>query len=521
MRRWISNLTFCFVFSASICCLSAQTAKPGDADQSPTLLLKIRNVEKLLGDFEKLMPSTPGSSSNQQLAMVRTMLMGSNWIDSERSVVAGVFSEGAKTNVVALIPFRTPNILFEKALNAVARKNYYLSVIPPQPAFTINPAVEESLAKASMTHSSGNLALEISASKLAVMAEPQMVAFITGAAAAQRNPTQAGQPQLSPQDMQAVMIDMLTMLKQVETLRLGIDFSDNIFTLYLDVDALPNTLLAHILTDPGSVTRLTNYSIDMPIQFRTRAYDTSDMMNLLGSGFDKIYRLIGVDINNMKEMNKALTGEQAGGIQLSANGLAIESVSVLQPGINGEDFLRNKYLPFLEGTNLQLSNLVSQPTGQPSAKIYERTADSVVAGINVMGVKIKLDAATKPPDPKIAGIFNKLAFEMRLAAVGNLLLASSNDARMEALINKSRTSLTPAPAQGPMFRVDIKLGAFLKGIASLMPSGGTAPAALPDDLGNITIKADMKNGQLTSQTSFNIDEMKKLAANFKTLSIPK
>jgi hypothetical protein len=72
-----------------------------------------------------------------------------------------------------------------------------------------------------------------------------------------------------------------------------------------------------------------------------------------------------------------------------------------------------------------------------------------------------------------------------------------------------------------MFRVDMKLGAFMKGIASLMPSGGTTPAALPDDLGNITMQAEMKNGQLTSQTSFNIDEMKKLAANFKTLSVRK
>lgn len=517
MRRWISILTFYFVISNSFCFLSGQTSAPGGADQSPTTLIKIRNVEKLLGDVEKLMPSAPGSSTNQQIAMVRTMLMGSDWIDSERSVVAGVFSKGLQTNVVALIPFRAPNLLIEKALNAVARKNYYLTVIPPQPAFTVDPAVEESLAKASLTASSGNLSLEISTGKLAVMAEPQIAAFIMGMTAAQPNPAQASQPQLSPQDMQAVINEMVNMLKQAETLRLGIDFSGNIFTLYLDIDALPNTLLAHILDDPGSPTRLTDYQIDMPIQFRTRAHNTSDMMNLAGSGFDRIYRLIGIDINNMKEINQALTGEQAGGLQLSANGLALETISVLQPGINGEDFLRNKYLPFLEGANLQLSNLVPQQNSQPPVQTYERTADSTVAGIKVMGVKIN---AIKPPDEKIAGLFAKQIFQLRLAAFDNLLFIASDDARMEALINKSR-ALAPAPAYGPMFRVDIKLGALMKGLVSVMPSGGTNPDALQDELGNITMQAEMKNGQLTSQTSLNIDEMKKLAANLKTLSVKK
>jgi hypothetical protein len=519
MRRWISILTFYFVISHSFCFLSVQTTTPGGADQSLTTLIKIRNVEKLLGDLEKLTPATPGSSTNQQLAMARMMLMGSNWIDPERSVVAGMFSEGLKTNVVALIPFHTPNIMIEKALNAVARKSYYLTVIPPQPAFNIDPAVEESLAKASMTASSGNLTLEISAGKLAVMAESQMAAVIMGMAAAQQNPIQAGQPQLSPQDMQAVMNDMFNLLKQAETLRLGIDFSGNIFTLYMDVDALPNTLLAHILDDPGGATGLMNYPVDMPIQFRSRAHNTSEIMNLFGSGFESIYRLIGIDINSMKEINQALTGEQSGGLQLSANGLALEEISVLQPGINGEDFLRNKYLPFLERANQQLSNPATQPNGNLPAQIYERTGDSVVAGINVVGVRAKANTM-KLPDDKIARLLDKQIFEMRLAAVGNLLLIAPDDAKMEALFNKSR-NLAPAPTHSPMFQVDIKLGDVVKALAPAIQTGGTPSVALPDGLGNITMQAEMKNGHLTSQTSFNIDEMKRLAANLKTLSVIK
>ena len=74
---------------------------------------------------------------------------------------------------------------------------------------------------------------------------------------------------------------MLKTLRQAETFRYGLDLSGDILTLQLDIDALPNTPLASALIDPGGDSRLMNYPIDAPLQFRSRAHNMTGMMNLL------------------------------------------------------------------------------------------------------------------------------------------------------------------------------------------------------------------------------------------------
>jgi hypothetical protein len=90
---------------------------------------------------------------------------------------------------------------------------------------------------------------------------------------------------------------------------------------------------------------------------------------------------------------------------------------------------------------------------------------------------------------------------------------------MEVLINKAH-SFTPTPAHGPMFRLDMKLGAFIKEFSSLLPTGGT-PAVLPDDLGDISVQVEIQNGQLAAQISLNIAEIKKLASSLKAPAVMK
>jgi hypothetical protein len=91
-----------------------------------------------------------------------------------------------------------------------------------------------------------------------------------------------------------------------------------------------------------------------------------------------------------------------------------------------------------------------------------------------------------------------------------LIFIASNDAQMGELIAKSH-GLIKAPAKGPTVRFDIDLGAFFKDIQSMIPPEKlTTP--LPVDLGKVTMQAEMRNGELTTQTSFNIAEMQKLIA---------
>jgi hypothetical protein len=235
----------------------------------------------------------------------------------------------------------------------------------------------------------------------------------------------------------------------------------------------------------------------------------------MGSGIGSIYRKLGIDFEKMGGIIKQFTGEMAGGVSISSSGLGMELIYILKPGINGDAFISNTYLPWLENYGSQAFNLASQQAGKPPAQIYKRTADSTIAGVKVRGVKADFGSLI-PPELQKNGILNKLAYEIRMTAIGDTMLLAPSDARLEALINKSRT-LKKSPAQGPVVLADVNLGALIKGIQSLLPPTGK-PLALPDDLGNLTISGEMNNGKLATRTSFNLDVLRKIAAAAKQSS---
>jgi hypothetical protein len=480
---------------------NAQTA----TKQEPVLLVKIRNIERFLNDVERLMPQTA-----QQIQAMRVMFQGTAWMDPERSNTVGMFLEDTKTKLILLIPFRTANTRFQATLNAAARKDYYIAAIPPQPNFAVSPAVEETLLKASMTPVLGSITLETSPSRLLPMIEPQMDAALKKMEATQPPPTNpSGLPAL---DTRVVMSEMLNFSKQMETLRLGMDLSDNILTLQYDIDALPNTLLARILSDPKKDARLMSFPCDLPIQFRSRAPNMSDMMELANLVYGRLYRQLGINLDEMAELTKAFTGEIAGGISIDANGLVLEAIYIMQPGIKGEDFLQKTYLPWIERYGQQISAMIAKQNNKPQRPFYERTPDSIVNGVKVIGFKENINAILPIVDNKPA-IFDKLIVEMRIAAAGDLMFIASDDVKMAALMKKG-LGLVKTPAQGLTTQVDIKLGAFLKGIQSLLPPKGTA-IVWPDSLSNVTMKAEMRDGKLISRTSINIDDIIKLISSVK------
>jgi len=288
------------------------------------------------------------------------------------------------------------------------------------------------------------------------------------------------------------------------------DIDGDVVTLLMDVDALPDTNLASVLTDTGGETRLMDYPVDMPIQYHTRAYNMSGTMALMQAYLGTVYDQMGLDINvdEMSIMTESFTGEMAGGMNITSNGLAMEFIAVLQPGTDGEAFIHNEYLPFLERYGGSVSELATGQTVNPQIMTFERTPDSSVAGARVMGIKTNIHTA----DQEEQKIFDKLAVEMRLASVGDLLFMTSNDATIEKFINGTR-SLFPSPARGPMGRITVDLAALFKGIQSLVPSGQPSNA-LPDNLGKITTQFEMKNGQLKIRTRFSISEIISLISAF-------
>jgi hypothetical protein len=506
-RKMLRLMVFCMFVGLVSGFLLPTASAQGEADQNPVLTVKVRDINRLISDIQKLVPPTPGSKAGQQIAMIPMMLQGTDWIDSGRSIVAGMVLEGQKASWVAMIPFSVENAAFQKNFNAIAGNDYYMLALPPQPGASISPAVENSLIDASKSPAASNLEFEAGVGKLVDIFEPQLAALSKKIETSPE--AKSGAPEMSLPQIESILKSTMESLRQIDIFRLGLDLSGDIFTLHFDIDASPNSELAGILVDKGGDMRLTNYQFDMPIQYRSRAHNMAGMMDLMESTLGSFYSQLGIDFDDMTEIVKVFTGEMAGGMRISSDGFAMEMVAVLQPGTDGEDFVQNTYMPWFERYNKQISDLMAKDTGKPGVSLYGRTADSVVDGIKVAGINMNLSAVI-PPDQQKDNPFANQSFEMRLAGAGDLIFIASNDTEMAELIAKSR-NLTRAPAQGPTIRFDIDLGAFFKDIQSMIPPEKlTTP--LPVDLGKVTMQAEMRNGELTTQASFNIAEIQKLIA---------
>ena len=511
MKKKLLNLIALCLFAGLIMGFIPAAGAQDNADQSPLLLIKVPDIEKLLGDVQNLMPPAQVSSETNPVAGIRMMLSG--WIDPERSIVAGMVPQGAGNNVFVLLPFHTPNPGFQQNFNAVAREDYYLMSLPPQPQLAVSPAIENALVQASGTPATGSLVVEAAASRLLAIIEPMITESLNKMEDIQ--PGTAPPSPLSPQDMQAIMNEMLAIAKQADILRFGLDLSEEFLTVFMDIEARPNTDLSGVLTDIGGETRLMDYPIDMPIQFHTRAHNIPGMLDLMAPFLNKVYGPMGLDLDfdEMVEMNKPFTGEFAGGMNINSDGIAMEYIAVLQPGIDGETFIRDSYLPFLERYGNSVSETATEQTdNQQITMNFERTADSSVAGVRIMGGKTNIHI-TNPDDNSP---FDSIAMETRIAAVDDLLFMASNDAIINESINKTR-NLILTPANGPTGRFTLDLAALFKGIQTTLPPE-QASIPLLENLGKITAQFDVQNGKLATRTIFNMEDIKKLVSALSALA---
>jgi hypothetical protein len=143
---------------------------------------------------------------------------------------------------------------------------------------------------------------------------------------------------------------------------------------------------------------------------------------------------------------------------------------------------------------------------------FERTADSSVAGVRIMGGITNIHI-TNPED---GSPFDFIAMEMRIAAVDDLLFIASNDAKINESINKTR-NLILIPANGPTGRFTLDLAALFKGIQTTLPPE-QASIPLLENLGKITAQFDVQNGKLATRTIFNMEDIKKLVSALSALA---
>ena len=479
----------------------------------PNLLIKIRNIDRMLQDLEALMPSNPGADASSQTAMIRGMLQGTDWIDPTRSIVAGMNYDGQVTSWLVLVPFQAPNENFQSAYGAIAGEDYYAMRFPPAPEMKLSGPERNFLVQASRQSSEANILVEMAAHDVLLKSENQIEAAIQAMAAS----TTSGDAQapFTPEETQIMVRDFMAAFKQVDTLRLGLDIDSEALMLLLDVKGTQGSYLSGLLTDQKTDVRLGAYQPDYPMQFRSRAYNMVGVMQMLGASFGQIYTKMGFDFDELAEIAKGLTGEMAGGMALDQNGMTFEMVYALHDTVNGETYLTQVYLPWFEKYNRRMAALMEDQTGQPVTPLYERMPDTTVAGKNVIGVRTRFPAMTPTGNQMPANaIFQD--YQTRMTAVGDLILAASSDATIEKMINQV-DGLQKTPAEGPLAEFSMDMGAYLRGLQSLMPDSGQA-VAIPADIGDLTMQATMQEGELTTRTRINVQDIQQMVTLFASLS---
>jgi len=480
---------------------------------TPNFLIKIRNIDRMLQDLEALMPPNPGADASSQTAMIKGMLQGTDWIDASRSIVAGMHYNGQETSWLILVPFETPNENFQGAYGAIAGEDYYVMRFPPAPEMKLSDPERKYLEQASRHSSEANILVEMAVHDVLLQSESQIEAAIQGMAA---NATAGDTPTLfTPEETQIMVRDLMAAFQQIETLRLGLTIDREALLLLLDMKGTQASYLSGLLTDQKTDTRLGAYQPDYPMQFRSRAYNIAGVMQMLGASLGQIYHKMGFDLDELAEISKGLTGEMAGGMALDQNGMTFEMVYVLHDTVNGEDYLTQTYLPWFETYNVRMAALMEDQTGQSVTPLYERTPDTTVAGKKVIGIQTRFPATT-PAENQVPADAILQDYHTRMTAVGDLILTASSDAAIERMI-KQVDGFRKAPAEGPLAEFSMDMGAYLRGLQSLMSDTGPS-VQIPADIGDLTMQTTIQDGELTTRTRIKVQDIQRMITLFTSLS---
>jgi Flp pilus assembly protein TadD len=445
--------------------------------------------------------------------MIKGMLQGTDWIDPARPVVAGMYYNGQMSSWLVFLPFQEPNEAFRGTYGALAGEDYYVMRFPPVPEAPLPDAQRDYLLAASKSGSEANFVFELAAREALQQSESQIEAAIQNMAASAA--AGSGESPLTPEEAQRLVQDFITTFKQVETLRFGLDLNPQDLLLLMDVQATPTSYLAGVLTDQQAEERLDGYRPNYPMQFRSRAYNVAGAMQMLGATFGQFYQKMGFDFEELSEIAKGLTGEMVGGMALDKGQMRFEMIYALHDAVNGDVYLNQVYLPWFEKYNRHMAAMMEKQTGQTVTPLYERMPDTTIAGHKVIGVRTRFPAMN-PTGAKMPAMGALQDYQTRMTAVDGLVLMASSDAAITKMMAQV-SGLQKRAAQGPLAEFSMDMGAYLRGLQSFMPDAGRS-VAIPEDLGQLTMRAEMQTGTLTTRTQVGVQDLQQMISLLAAIS---
>ena len=481
-------------------------------DAPPVVMIKLRNIDRLLQDLESLMPADTGANPSSQIAMIKGMLQGTDWIDPVRPLVAGMVYDGQRSSWLVFLPFQKPNDAFQRTYGAIAGEDYYLMRFPPAPDVPLPDAQREHLRSASLRGSEANIVVELAAHDALLQSEAQIEAALQNMTA---GTVSNGEAPLTQEETQRLVRDLVATFKQVQTLRFGLDLDPRNLLLLLDVQAMPESYLAGVLTDQQADQRLDGYRPDYPMQFRSRAYNVAGAMQMLGATFGQFYQKMGFNFDELAQISKGLTGEMVGGMDMDQGRMRFEMLYALHDTVDGNDYLDRVYLPWFEKYNQRMAAMMEKQTGQTVTPLYEPMPDTTIAGHKVIGVRTRFPAMN-PAGAQMPAMGALQDYQTRMTTVDGLILMASSDATITKMISQV-SGLQNGAARGPLVEFSMDMGAYLSGLQSFMPEAGQT-VAIPADIGALTMRAEMQSGTLTTRTQVGVQDLQQMIGLMAALS---
>jgi len=480
-------------------------------------VLKISRLDDGLNLIDEIIGQDPAQAIGSPSTMLKGMLQGLDWIDSTRLIVLGISATNEQLEGFLLIPFEQENNSFQASFKAYTGPDYYIVAVPPGPENRVAPAptVESALAKISRSKSKELLSIELAVGKILEKSEKK----IHGLLEKKRESPQNLKPEefaLTPQEVQAMVENLLETGRQLKTFSFGIDVHEDVLLGFVEAVPVKESKLSKVFTSPGETELLGTYRPNFSMNFRSRSFDISGFYELLQESFGIFYEKLGISTSEIVNISKRFTGEAAGGISIEKDGTRFEMIAVLKETDKGDDFLEKVYLPWLMKYGEDMTKQMEKQLGIKTGNLFERSKDTTVSDRKVLGVRFQQLYFPTMGDPvKMPEGDKPNLSETRMTTVGNFLLFAPDDKGIQRLI-KVVGSFKENPAKGPIMIVNVDMTGYLEAIKRLMPEIPVKDQPLPK-MGSAVTKIDFIDGKARSTSSMRIADIKTLAGNLKKL----
>ena len=507
----ISTLIVIFIVLTSGIPASAQSQESG----RPDIVVKISRLPEALDLIDKLAAADNSQPTASPSFFLRSLLFGTDWIDPNRPIVIAInytdMPSGAQPAMAALVPYVRKNDDFHISYSAVSKMDHYLVPLPPKAGAVVPDQMAYHLAEAAREKPTGFLSATIAASQLLTKADTQiqkMLLDLEGKMTAQKGTS----GDISPEEVNNLLKNFIHIAKQLEFFSMGMDLSESELTIFSDALALKETALAKLFTRgrESRFSRMGTYSPAGDIRFTSASYDIQGMLDFFNTAFGEFYKAIGLDLASMEKVIAYFTGEMAGGLSLTDAGMAVEMIAVLKnDSTNDPDFLESVYLPWIMDYGRQMAAVYNQQTPKTKiTNIFSKTQESTVNGNNVHGIACKIPFAVPGRDPKTFSV------RLRATQMGDLLIAAPDDKTLSELMAKAKT-LEKQPTAGPLMRMEIDLGAYLKSVQSMIPDPEARMPFNMENLGSLVYTFDLDKGKLSNQYVIQTDDIRSIVTAFK------